>query len=399
MTRRAVRLFLLATLTLALGSAAWRIFRLEQALGERRAAADAFDRSASRLLDALLDHRASERALVAPGQGAPYWTSRAVAAREVIDQEARALRLTAVPVVAPAVDRLGEALTEFRRVSGRIHKHALAARMGHAGDLIFADAVQASGAVEREARAVREAMRADARASEGLVRGQEAVVIGLAVGAALLVALALVPVPGRPPDEPASDTRLTPLDVVDHTPRPVAAAPATPQPALLPPRAGERAASPAALQAAADVCAGLARVQDSRELPALVDRISAVVDARGTILWIADEQGQSLRPTLAHGYASTALGRLGAIAIEGDTPAAHAYRRAEPRTVAAVGDASAALVIPVVSASGPVGVLTLEVAPGCERQAATLAMARIFAAQLAGLIAPSVSEPTATAAK
>jgi hypothetical protein len=393
MTRRAVRLLLFATLTLALGSAAWRIFRLEQNLTERQAAADLFEQSASRLLDALLDHRASERALVAPGQGVPYWKARADASREAIDREARSLRLMAEPSAAAAVDRLGESLSEFRRLSSRIGDHAAAGRLGHAADLVFADAVQAGGAVERDVRAAREAVRADARAANAIVRAQQALVAALAVGAALLVVLVFLPVPAgsaEPADSVASPAGpgRGPLSIVP---------PPAPAP-VIPARAAERAASPAALQTAADVCSGLARVQDSRELPALVERINSVVDARGTILWIADEPGRSLRPTLAHGYASTALGRLGAIDIDGETPAAHAYRLGEPRTVPGTTEVASALVVPVVSGSGPVGVLTLELASGQERQAATLALARIFAAQLAGLIAPGV-EQTASATK
>ncbi len=390
MTRRAVRLFLFATLTLALGSAAWRVFRLELAISERTSTADAFDQSASRLIAALLDHRASERAFVAPGQGAPYWKARADDSRGIIEREAGTLRLSGAAASAPAIERLGETMSEFLRVSRRIADHALADRSHHAADLIFADAIHASGALEREVRAAREAMSQRARAEIAAIRRQQAVVLIVAAAAALLVALALVPEGSSGTTGETAASGPIRLDVVDHTPRP--AAMATPVPGL---RSTERAASPAALQAAADVCGGLARVMDSRELPALLERMSTVIDARGTILWVVDDRGKLLRATLAHGYASTTLRHFGAITIDSDTPAAHAFRLGEPRTVSGHGDAASALVVPVVSAAGPVGVLTVELAPGQERQPATLALARIFAAQLAGLIAPTTTDAAA----
>ena len=49
-------------------------------------------------------------------------------------------------------------------------------------------------------------------------------------------------------------------------------------------------------------------------------------------------------------------------------------------------EAPGALVIPIVTAGGVAGVVTIELPPGNDRQPATLALTRIFAAQLAGLL-------------
>ena len=99
------------------------------------------------------------------------------------------------------------------------------------------------------------------------------------------------------------------------------------------PRFGERAASPAALQAAADVCGALARVQQPLELAGLVERMHGVLDSRGTIVWIFDETNDALRPGLSAGYASTAIGRMGTIPLSSDTPVATAFTRGEARSV------------------------------------------------------------------
>jgi hypothetical protein len=153
------------------------------------------------------------------------------------------------------------------------------------------------------------------------------------------------------------------------------------------PRFGERAASPAALQAAADVCSALARVQQPLELAGLVERMHGVLDSRGTIVWIFDETAGALRPGLSAGYPSTALGRMGSIPLSSDTPVAHAFTRGEARAVKGTAEAPGALVVPIVAPGGVSGVVTIELPPGNDRQPATLALTRIFAAQLAGLLA------------
>ncbi len=161
--------------------------------------------------------------------------------------------------------------------------------------------------------------------------------------------------------------------------------PTPPRPRIAP-RFGERAASPAALQAAADVCGALARVQQPLELAGLVERMHGVLDSRGTIVWIFDETNDALRPGLSAGYASSAIGRMGTIPLSSDTPVATAFTRGEARSVRGTPEAPGALVVPIVTASGVAGVVTIELPPGNDRQPATLALTRIFAAQLAGLL-------------
>ena len=153
------------------------------------------------------------------------------------------------------------------------------------------------------------------------------------------------------------------------------------------PRLGERAASPAALQAAADVCGALARVQQPLELAGLIERMHGVLDSRGTIVWIYDEGNDVLRPGLSAGYASTTIGRMGTIPLSSDAPVATAFTRGEARSVRGTNEAPGALVVPIVTAGGVSGVVTIELPPGNDRQPATLALTRIFAAQLAGLLA------------
>ena len=56
------------------------------------------------------------------------------------------------------------------------------------------------------------------------------------------------------------------------------------------------------LRAAADLCTDFARLVDGQEMPALLERAAQLLDATGFIVWLADDDGQHLRPSLAHGY-------------------------------------------------------------------------------------------------
>ena len=231
--------------------------------------------------------------------------------------------------------------------------------------------------LERELGAVEAGLAALDPGSAAALRQQQAIAGLGACGVALLVALTLA----RLAKSRGADAGRRRHDVV---PARDAAADADEQPG---PRLGERAASPAALQAAADVCGALARVQQPLELAGLVERMHGVLDSRGTIVWIFDQGQDVLRPGLSAGYASTAIGRMGTIPLSSDTPVATAFTRGEARSVRGSTEAPGALVVPIVTAGGVAGVVTIELPPGNDRQPATLALTRIFAAQLAGLLA------------
>ena len=78
---------------------------------------------------------------------------------------------------------------------------------------------------------------------------------------------------------------------------------------------------------------------------------------------------------------------MGTIPLSSDTPVATAFTRGEARSVRGTAEAPGALVVPIITAGGVAGVVTIELPPGNDRQPATLALTRIFAAQLAGLLA------------
>jgi hypothetical protein len=400
MTRRFVRLTLFAVLLLAFGAAAYHIALLERSLGAEDARADAAARAAASALDALLELRAAERAYIAEGQGVPYWHARAASALTGLRAELDTLRRTAVsPASRTTLDTIEDTLGRVARLEDRIAEHALAGRRPHAEDLIFADAVQASTVLERDLRAATAIDREDSRGRTRAIREQELLILALAGAVALLVALMLVPVPRaqnqEPPPREVAETGDLPLNLraaPGLTSRPASALlpdPALPQ--VLPAVAdgGDRAATAAKLHAAADLCGALARVQRSDDLPALFARISRILDAQGLIVWMSDAGAHTLTPVLSHGYRSESLARVGSIGWDEKNPAAEAFRRDEPRLIEASDRGPAAIAVPLLAASGSVGVVTIELKDGSRPDLARLDLTRIFAAQLAGLIAPA----------
>ena len=142
------------------------------------------------------------------------------------------------------------------------------------------------------------------------------------------------------------------------------------------------------LSAAARLCTDLARVRDTSELQGLLARAAALLDASGIVVWICGAGGDVLWPAFSHGYTPHTLGRMQALPRDGATPVSVAFRTGLMEVVrASDGDASGAIVAPILSSSGCVGVMAVEIPHGAETSDAEQAMAGILAAQLATLVA------------
>jgi hypothetical protein len=151
------------------------------------------------------------------------------------------------------------------------------------------------------------------------------------------------------------------------------------------------------LTEAADLCVDLARVLDSRDVPALFERAARILGAKGLVLWVVDTSGALLRPSLTHGYSEKVLARMNGLQMDGDNATALAFRSMQAQIVGASSPAGAgALAVPLVTATGCVGVLSAEVKrarPGSD----TLSVAQMIAAQFSALVAPGGSTVEAQA--
>jgi hypothetical protein len=167
-----------------------------------------------------------------------------------------------------------------------------------------------------------------------------------------------------------------------------------------PSAAPAKAAEPPAvdLKVVAAVCSDLARVGDTRAIPALLERAALLLDASGIVLWIADPDGRELTPIMVHGYAPQMANRLGTIAREAANVTASAYRTALLQTVKSDSISNGAIAVPLVSAGGCLGVMAVEMKNGGEQREPLLAAATIVASQLSTLVGPPSARTRAEAA-
>ncbi|HWF85578.1 MAG TPA: helix-turn-helix domain-containing protein [Vicinamibacterales bacterium] len=140
-------------------------------------------------------------------------------------------------------------------------------------------------------------------------------------------------------------------------------------------------------EAAADLCTELGRAVHTRDVAPLLENAAKILDAVGVIVWAWDAQATALRPAVAHGYSDKVLAQLPAVRRDAANATAAAFRTAQPCTVAGSERTSSALVAPLITSSGCVGVLAIELPHGREQTALVRAAATIFAALLARWIA------------
>jgi hypothetical protein len=149
-----------------------------------------------------------------------------------------------------------------------------------------------------------------------------------------------------------------------------------------------RALSPAEpdLLAAAHLCTELGRIDETRETAPLLEEAARILDAVGLIVWVWDPQTTELAPALAHGYSDKVLAQLPRVKRDADNATAAAFRSAQTCVVDGSDLASGALVAPLMTPAGCVGVLAIELQHASTQRESVRALVTIFAAQLARLV-------------
>jgi hypothetical protein len=422
MKSRGVRVLLLVTAAAALVGAGAGVWQIEQRSAAARAAAGAFERDAREAVVSLSDWRAAQRAYVAEGQPPAAWMTKAGALAEAIQPRLAALRAAAASASAQGmIESAIEAFTALLQSDARAREYVKAGQLISASDVIF---VESAPAIEKAIIGI-DTARGEESVNHAValeeLRGWELVVLGAGAGIALLLMLLLVPVPrsseSAAGDESAGGLHLHP-DLGDGIVSRAQATDAAQASAAAPPQSrasgdaakgdtlgdidfaldGRGAAKGPNLEAVADLCSSLARVQDTRELPGLLERTAKALDATGVIVWMPDGPQGTLRPVLAHGYASLALSRMGIIHPAADNATATAYRTKSVVVVPAEALASGAVVAPLVSSEGCSGAMAVELREGVEPTPQVRAVATIVAAQLATMFTPG-SMPAAPRAE
>ena len=138
--------------------------------------------------------------------------------------------------------------------------------------------------------------------------------------------------------------------------------------------------------AAAHLCTELGRVENSRDVPQLLQEAARILDAIGLIVWVWDPQVEELTPALSSGYSDKVLAQLPIIGRDADNATAAAFRSAQTCAINGSDLDSGALAVPLLTSAGCAGVLAIELPHGSEQTKSVRAVATIFAAQLAPLI-------------
>ena len=409
MSRRGTRITLWIIAAAVAAGAGYAVYTVRLQVAQERERALEISRrthDAGLLVEQL---RAAQQAYVAQGQGPDFWMARVTETAGALASALGALEHDVTSDAARAATRgAAGVLGDFQRLDRRARGFVQGSQPLMASDVIFTESVGATTVlIESMARLNAE----EQNAAQARVRALDldtAYILSGAAAVILAIALLLVPVPRRTTPQ---DTReaLRALMAADTSPAGAATlksepprAPATvlvrditpPDPPPAPPRSAPPEADAIELGLAAELCTDLARVLDPSDLPELLARTARLLDASGVIVWVADRAGAALFPAVAHGYSPALLARMHPIPRDADNAAAAAWREGAERTVAAQGQSPGALVTPILTSEGCVGVLAAETLHSAERRETTRAVAAIIAAQLATLVTTLPAEQT-----
>jgi hypothetical protein len=388
MRKRGVGLLLVLTLIIAAGTIV-QDFRFDNSITRERAAGQATDRALGTALESLAEYRMAQAAYVAAGQTPASWIAHATEMAASIETAIASSRTATASAEARArYEAAATALGDLNTIDKRARSSIGQSDRFSSSDLVFIDARQASDKLADELTAAR-AFEAQANGAriDRLSRLRFAMNV---VAMAFVVIVALYLGRANPPEAKPEPTTLQMIRDLPPPVKNIVAQPALPPPPPPPPRMVN-------LSAAAELCVDLARVIDARDVPTLVERACSVLEAKGIVLWVADEGGNWLTPSVAHGYPDRVVAKLGPLEIESDNVTSLAFRSLKPQVMASLTPgASSAIAAPLISSAGCVGVLAAELRqnkPGSD----VLPVASIIAAQLAAFVAPGDMAPQKTA--
>lgn len=401
MKSRAFRFALHVLFVGIVAAAAYVVWKKESEGNAAASAARTFSERAHATERSLLEIKSAHPGYVAAGQGEDFWITKVEALIASTRDSIESLRATAQSTAARTeVGTAADALEDFEQMDRRARDYSRNGQRLLASDLVFSDGIEKMDAA---VAAIDRARLAEADAGLAAMterRRDELMAVGGAAVLGVLLMLALVPLP-RPAVAAPAQAEAPAKPAAEGPARRIAPAPApaprpTPQPASLhTPAAAARAAGPFVdLPGMAALCTDLARAIDTRALPPALERAARLLDASGLVIWVADPDGRELAPVMAHGYPRNVLTRLGTIPKDAENATAAAFRTGVVQTVKSDAISHGAIAAPLMTPSGPVGVMAAEVRNDGERRDATRAVAAIVAAQLATLMGPPSARST-----
>lgn len=198
-------------------------------------------------------------------------------------------------------------------------------------------------------------------------------------------ARALLTPEATPPSAAATAPTAPPVEFLSDAPSD--RLPAKPQPS-----------SETDLLAVAHLCTEFALVGDADEVPPLLQRAAKLLNATGLIVWLWDASAAALKPALVHGYSHRTIAQLPPVRRDADNATALGFRSAQVCAIAGTEHVNGALVVPLLTAAGCIGVLAVELQRCSDQTASVLPLATILAALLAQMTLHAVRESELVAA-
>ena len=385
MSSRFIRV-LLVIIGIAIGIVAtYFIEDADTRITTHRSSIETLREQAAALTATIADVRAGQFAYVARGQGEAFWMSHVASTMPTLQkQTADFVSSLTSPSAQTAFEPAAAALENFRMLDSRVKEMVRSGNLLLAADLIFSDGVESTTTARAQ---VAVALTEELQARSGMLadlRGRQITVARAAAGGLLVVMIVLAVTAAGPSraaePEPVTVPTVEPLRF--EAPLPKAKPAVTPK-----------------LICTAQLCSELARVVDPKQLSSLLARAAKVLDASGIILWVAEPSRQALVPAVSHGYEPKIVMRMGSIHRDANNAAAAAYRTSQTRTVSGDASTSGAMIVPLLTSEGCVGVMSAEMRSGSEKDESSQALASIFAAQLATLVATPAAVPMKAAAQ
>jgi hypothetical protein len=383
MNSRLIRVLFVAVSFAIVSAAAFFLNNINTQINAHHSSSGSLREQASALTTTIAGVRAGQFAYVARGQNHDFWMAHVATLLPILEKQANEFRASLTsPGAQSAYESASAALDNVRTLDSRVREFVQGGTSLLAADMIFSDGLESTAtAISQVMAALNEELRARNGGAAGL-HGRQLVVAGATAAAMLLLMIGLSVTEEAqkklPEPEPAPVQAADPMRLDYPLPRA--------KPAVTP-----------KLITTAQICGELARVAGHDQLPVLLFRASKVLDSAGIIVWIPEPSRESLRPAISHGYEDKIITRLGRIHRDANNAVAAAFRLAEVRTVGGDASTNGAIAVPLTTSEGCVGVLSAEMKGGSEKDECSQALAAIFAAQLATLVAtPESANPSTT---
>ena len=364
----------------------YQLFLFEQLIDQELDAERSFSALGWELNGHISELRTNQQAYVAAGQNRLHWMQKVTEQLDTVD-----ISLTTLAQLATAASTVGSlenaqvAINDFARMDTRARDHSDLGQDLMASDLLFTDgpelALIAMTHIDRALKTERDARDTATTAH----RKSQGVALAAAMGTSVLVTLLLLPVSARPIEESSGSIGQKDVHVPSDGPLTIIATP-TDETVIT---AG---ISPTLdLQLAAKLCTDLGQLSNTSQLNVILARAAQIFNASGIIVWILDASKNSLRPAVGHGYSETTLARFGSVSCDDDNVTALSFRDAQIHIVPADSSSLGAIAAPIVSMSGCIGVLSMELQGGWELNEDVQATAAILTAQLSTLVVPDTA--------